>query len=117
MVLTAIVARRGADPCLNTEIAQLERDLATTLAAPKSGLLQTLPRVANVSLAQLIAEVGPLLERCDNPSRSRDVRCCTSDACVRQVTHGRVPLRSEQAGAGGDHRVRGQLAALVSVGW
>ena len=71
VVLTAIVRASVAQiRALNTEIAQLERDLATTLAAhPKSGLLQTLPRVANVSLAQLIAEVGPLLERCDNPEQ------------------------------------------------
>jgi len=56
---------------LNAEIARIERGgLAAALAAhPKTALLETLPRVANVSLAQLIAEVGPLLERCDNPEQ------------------------------------------------
>src|SRR5829696_7811323 len=55
---------------LNAEIAHLERDLGTALTAhPKATLLKTLPRVANVSLAQLIAEIGPLLERCDNPEQ------------------------------------------------
>ena len=55
---------------LNTEISRLERDLAAALAAhPKHALLETLPRVANVSLAALIAEIGPLLERCDNPEQ------------------------------------------------
>ena len=42
----------------------------TALAAhPKTALLKTLPRVATVSLAALIAEIGPLLERCDNPEQ------------------------------------------------
>jgi transposase len=55
---------------LNTEITQLERDLTDALAAhPKTSLLQTLPRVATVSLAALIAEIGPLLDRCDNPEQ------------------------------------------------
>jgi transposase len=70
-VLAAIVRGSVAQiRVLNAEIAHLERDLATALAAhPKAGLLETLPRVANVSLAQLIAEIGPLLERCDNPEQ------------------------------------------------
>ena len=55
---------------LNTEITRLERDISTALAAhPKTPLLQTLPRVATISLAALIAEIGPLLERCDNPEQ------------------------------------------------
>lgn len=55
---------------LNTEIARLERDTRDALAAhPKAALLADLPRAATVSLAQLIAEVGPLLERCDNPEQ------------------------------------------------
>jgi transposase len=55
---------------LNTEITRLERDLTDALAVhPKTPLLQTLPRVATVSLAALIAEIGPLLERCDNPEQ------------------------------------------------
>jgi transposase len=55
---------------LNAEIIDVERDIATALEAhPKAGLLATLPRVATVSLAQLIAEIGPLLERCDNPEQ------------------------------------------------
>jgi transposase len=55
---------------LKIEITRLERDISTALAAhPKTPLLQTLPRVATVSLAALIAEIGPLLERCDNPEQ------------------------------------------------
>ena len=71
-VLTTIVRASVAQiRLLNAEIARIERgDLAAALAAhPKTALLKTLPRVANVSLAQLIAEVGPLLERCDNPEQ------------------------------------------------
>ena len=34
--------------------------------AGKAALLGELPRVANVSLSQFVAELGPLLERCEN---------------------------------------------------
>jgi transposase len=54
----------------NAEITGLERQLADALAThPKTALLKTLPRVATVSLAALIAEIGPLLERCENPEQ------------------------------------------------
>ena len=71
LVLTAIVSASVAQiRVLNTEIAQIDRELDTALAAhPKTGVLKTLPRVGKVSLAQLIAEIGPLLERCDNPEQ------------------------------------------------
>lgn len=70
-VLEAIVSGSTAQiRLLNTEIAQLEHEIAEALALhPKTALLKTLPRVANVSLAALIAEIGPLLERCDNPEQ------------------------------------------------
>lgn len=55
---------------LNTQIALLKQEISTALAAhPKTALLKTLPRTATVSLACLIAEIGPLLERCDNPEQ------------------------------------------------
>ena len=68
-VLEAIVRSSLAQiGLLNAEITRLERQLADALAAhPKTALLQALPRVATVSLAALIAEIGPLLERCENP--------------------------------------------------
>ena len=70
-VLEAIVRGSTAQiKLLNTEISRLEHDLADALAAhPKTGLIATLPRVATVSLAALIAEIGPLLERCENPEQ------------------------------------------------
>ena len=49
---------------------QLELHLEAALAAhPKTVLLKDLPRVAIVSLAALIAEIGPLIERCENPEQ------------------------------------------------
>ncbi len=70
-ILEAIVRGSTAQiRLLNTEITRLERDIAGAFAAhPKTPLLQTLPRVATVSLAALIAEIGPLLERCENPEQ------------------------------------------------
>ena len=56
---------------LNTEIASLEQALAGALTThPKTSLLTTLPRVTTVSLATLIAKIGPLIERCETPNRS-----------------------------------------------
>ena len=71
MVLETIVRGSIAQiSLLNTEIAHLQHGLADALAAhPKTPLLRSLPRVANVSLAALIAEIGPLLERCENPEQ------------------------------------------------
>ena len=70
-ILEAIVRSSTAQiRLLNTEITRLEADIADALAAhPKTPLLQTLPRLATVSLAALIAEIGPLLERCENPEQ------------------------------------------------
>jgi transposase len=70
-VLTAILHASVAQiRMLNTEIAQIEQELDTVLSThPKADLLKTLPRVAKISLAQLIAEIGPLLDRCDNPEQ------------------------------------------------
>lgn len=70
-VLEAIVRSSLAQiGLLNAEITGLERQLADALAThPKTALLKTLPRVATVSLAALIAEIGPLLERCENPEQ------------------------------------------------
>ncbi|MGI8492003.1 MAG: IS110 family transposase [Acidimicrobiales bacterium] len=67
-VLAAIVASSVAQiRLLNTQIAVLEHQAAVALAAhPKAALLEPLPRVAQVSLAQLVAELGPLLDRCDS---------------------------------------------------
>lgn len=55
---------------LNAEITGRERQLADTVVThPKTALLKTLPRVATVSLAALIVEIGPLPERCENPEQ------------------------------------------------
>jgi transposase len=70
-ILDAIVHGSTAQiRLLNTEITHLERDITTALDThPKTPLLQTLPRVTTVSLAAPIAEIGPMLERCENPEQ------------------------------------------------
>ncbi|HEV2451034.1 MAG TPA: IS110 family transposase [Streptosporangiaceae bacterium] len=45
-------------------IADLDRALgAALLANPKAALLEALPRIGEINLAQVVAEVGPILER------------------------------------------------------
>jgi len=70
-ILAAIVAGSVAQiRVLNAEIARLEHTIEETLSEhPKAALLENLPRAATVSLAQLIAEVGPLLDRCQSPDQ------------------------------------------------
>lgn len=50
---------------LNAEIATVEEQTVRALQShPKTDLLRPLPRTDTVSLAQLIGEVGPILDRC-----------------------------------------------------
>ncbi len=49
---------------LNTSIADLSRTLATSAVEhPKHQLLAPLPRIGEVNLAQILAEVGPILDK------------------------------------------------------
>jgi transposase len=49
---------------LNTSIADLSRALAATAVEhPKHDLLAPLPRIGEVNLAQILAEVGPILDK------------------------------------------------------
>ena len=70
-ILAAIVAGSVAQlRVLNAEITRLDQAIADALAEhPKAALLEDLPRAATISLAQLVAEVGPLLDRCENPEQ------------------------------------------------
>lgn len=70
-ILAAIVVGLVAQiRILNTEITRLEKAIEEALDKhPKAALLEPLPRAGIVRLAQLIAEVGPLLGRCDNPEQ------------------------------------------------
>ena len=56
---------------LLTSIADLDRAIAATIDQhAKAQLLRPLPRVGTISLAQLVAEVGPLLERTSNADQA-----------------------------------------------
>ena len=77
----AAIAPVGLDPIVLTElvraqsrliqtaldtIAQLDAAIGSVLLAhSKAHLLAPMPRIGEVNLAQVIAEIGPLLERCD----------------------------------------------------
>jgi transposase len=52
-------------------IAQLDAAIgALLLAHPKAELLAPLPRIGEINLAQIIAEIGPLLDRCDTADQA-----------------------------------------------
>lgn len=83
---SAAIAPVGLDPNVLTELIRaqtvlIESALATIarldaaigallLAHPKAELLTPLPRIGEINLAQIIAEIGPLLDRCDNPDQA-----------------------------------------------
>lgn len=83
---TAAIAPVGLDPIVLTELVQAQTTLiesalgsiaqldaaigAQLLVHPKAGLLQPLPRIGEINLAQIIAEIGPLLDRCDNADQA-----------------------------------------------
>lgn len=83
---TAAIAPVGLDPIVLTELVQAQTTLiesalgsiarldaaigAQLLAHPKAELLQPLPRIGEINLAQIIAEIGPLLDRCDNADQA-----------------------------------------------
>ncbi len=69
-VLAAIVGGSVAQiRILNAQIVALRASSPGPWPCTQRQLCCKLFRVANVSLAALIAEIGPLLERCDNPEQ------------------------------------------------
>jgi len=83
---TAAIAPVGLDPIVLTELVQAQTTLiesalgsiaqldaaigAQLLVHPKAELLQPLPRIGEINLARIIAEIGPLLDRCDNADQA-----------------------------------------------
>jgi transposase len=66
-----IAARVNQLRGLLASIDQLDQAISTALDAhPKTHLLSTLPRVGRINLAQLIAEIGPILDRAVNAERA-----------------------------------------------
>jgi hypothetical protein len=84
-ILAAIVAGSVAQiRVLNTEITRLEHAIEGALAShPKASMLEDLPRAATVSLAQLVAEVGPLLDRCESPEQVAAIAPRSDCRCAR----------------------------------
>jgi transposase len=82
----AAIAPVGLDPIVLAELVGAQTRLIGTaletiagldaaigsvlLAHSKAHLLATLPRIGEVNLAQVIAEIGPLLQRCDTPDQA-----------------------------------------------
>jgi transposase len=53
-------------------IADLDRALITALGAPKTAVLAPMPRIGQINLAQILAEVGPILDRASNPEHAAE---------------------------------------------
>ena len=78
---------------LLNSIADLDRAIATALHRhAKTQLLQPLPRVGTISLGQLVAEVGPLLDRTATADEAAAL-CGTSPVTTRSGQHHAVSFR------------------------
>jgi transposase len=75
-------------------IADLDRMLRTALRAhPKTAVLAAMPRIGQVNLAQILAEVGPILDR------ARDPEHAAAEAGAARSPNSRArPPRSTSAG-------------------
>ena len=83
---TAAVAPTGVDPTVLAELVRAQSMLiestlrtiahldaaigAALLAHPKAELLSPLPRIGEINLAQILAEIGPLFDRCDHADQA-----------------------------------------------
>jgi hypothetical protein len=78
---------------LLTSIADLDRTIAATLDQhAKAQLLRPLPRVGTISLGQLVAEVGPLLERTTSADEAAAL-CGAAPVTKRSGQHHAVCFR------------------------
>jgi transposase len=78
---------------LLTTISDLDRALAATLDQhAKAQLLEQLPRVGTINLGQLVAEVGPLLDRTSNADETAAL-CGASPITKRSGQHRAVSFR------------------------
>lgn len=71
---------------LRRSVADLDLALGAALIEhPRAGLLATLPRVGQVNLAQIVGEIGPMLERCTSVEQA----CAEAGACPVTKTSGK----------------------------
>ena len=62
---------RLANPTPHTSPSELEAAITTRIAShPRAKLLASLPGVGTINLAQLLAEVGPILDRVDSAEQA-----------------------------------------------
>ena len=114
--VVAGVRRPDPAPQRRDRAARARRRRARSPLTPRPRCSR-LPRVANVSLAQLDRRDRPAAGTLRQPrTGSRHVRRRARDACVGQDPHRRFPLRRQQARPGRHHRLRRQLPALLGLG-
>jgi hypothetical protein len=64
---------RLANPTPHTSPSELEAAITTRIAShPRAKLLASLPGVGTINLAQLLAEVGPILDRVDSAEQAAE---------------------------------------------
>jgi transposase len=99
-------------------IADLDRALgAGLLGQAKAGLLAPLPRIGEVNLAQVVAEVGPILDRAgDVEHASAECGATPRHPSLGQDQGRRLPVGGQYQGPAGPDHLCQQLAAQFTVG-
>jgi transposase len=99
-------------------ISDTERLIAARVVTyPRTRVLADLPGVGMINLAQLLAEVGPILDRVDSAEQAATE--CGAAPVTRglgQDQRGLLPLGSEHARAESDHQLRPQCPAAGLLG-
>ena len=85
----------------------IERVIADRVAAhPRARLLEQLPGVGIINLAQLLAEIGPILDRVDTAEQRPQSAELRRSPRPRQNHRRLLPICSQQKSSQGNHRLR-----------
>ena len=103
---------------LQAAITGIEHLIADRVAAhPRARLLRHLPGVGTINLAQLLAEVGPILDRASLRRAGRHrMRHRAGHPRIRQDHRRLLPLGRQHPRPQGHHRLRPQRPDAITVG-
>jgi hypothetical protein len=97
-------------------IAELEAAIKQRVAQhPRAKLLVSLPGVGTINLAQLLAEVGPILDRVDSAEHAA-AECRAGHQGLGQDQRGLFPLGRQPSRRQGPDRLRPQLPVGLALG-
>jgi transposase len=102
---------------LQATIGELEAAIKQRVAQhPRAKLLRALPGVGTINLAQLLAEVGPILDRVSNAEQAAAECAQRRSPGPRARPAGLLPLGGQPPGPHRPYRLRAQRSDAVGLG-